>query len=341
MTTPTRRANLDLVASAAGVSRMTVSNVYNRPEVVAPETRERVLAAAAELGYGGPSPVGRNLRRGSTNVLGLLIRVGLPDAFADPAAAEFMRGIAQGCDEADLSLQIVHATGPSATQRVNQAAVDAFVAWSLAAEDAALAAAVARRVPVVAFGGTDELEDVPYVCSDNRGGARELARHVLAGGVEHLAIVTCHLQTKEFAERLAGWREAAQEAGLDWDEVVQVDEPLSGRPYGRDASEQLVDVVRPGGRWGVLAMTDALALGVLQGFEEAGVRCPEDVAVAGYDDIVEAATSTPPLTTVRQDIAELGRECALRAAGRITGPTSPHATSLVVRESTTPAEEPR
>ena len=81
-----------------------------------------------------------------------------------------------------------------------------------------------------------------------------------------------------FAERLAGWREAAEEAGLDWDDVVQVDQPLSGRPYGRAASEQLVDVVRGGGRWGVLAMTDALALGVLLGFEESGVRCPHDVA---------------------------------------------------------------
>lgn len=117
MSTQAHRATLDVVAATAGVSRMTVSNAYNRPEVVAVGTRERVLAAAAQVGYGGPSPVGRTLRRGTTDVLGLLLRVGLPDAFADPASAQFLRGIARGCDEADLSLQIVHATGLAAARR--------------------------------------------------------------------------------------------------------------------------------------------------------------------------------------------------------------------------------
>ena len=108
------RTTLDDVAARAGVSRMTVSNVYGRPDVVAPPTRERVLAAAAELDYGGPSAVGRTLRRGSTEVLGILVNVGIPYTFSDPGAALFMRGVAQGADEADLSLQVVHASGTQA-----------------------------------------------------------------------------------------------------------------------------------------------------------------------------------------------------------------------------------
>lgn len=305
--------------------------------MVAVGTRERVLAAAAQVGYGGPSPVGRTLRRGTTDVLGLLLRVGLPDAFSDPASAQFLRGIARGCDEADLSLQIVHATGPAAARRVNDAAVDAFVAWSLGTRDPALAAALARRVPVVLFGGTDEVPDAPYVSADNRGGARAAAEHLLDQGVERIAVVTCHLETKEFADRLVGWHEALSSAGVDPDDVVTVDAPASSRDCGRGAAKQLLAALRTGGRWGVLVMTDALALGVLHTVVEAGLDVPGQVAVAGFDDIDEASTSTPALTTVHHDIAGLGRECALRAAGKISGPTTAQPTTLVVRASTDPS----
>lgn len=334
MTIRAPRVTLDVVAEAAGVSRMTVSNTYNRPDVVAAATRERVLAAAAGVGYGGPSPVGRTLRRGSTDVLGLLLRVGLPEAFSDPAAAEFMRGIATGCDEAGLSLQIVHATGADAADRVGDAAVDAFVAWSLGAEDPALRAAIARRVPIVAFGGADGVEGVPYVASDNVDGARTVARHLLDCNVDRIATVVCHARTKEFDDRIDGWHHALADAGVDGDDVVVIEQPSSSRACGRDAAAALIELHRPGVRWGVLAMTDVLALGLVQAVLEAGLGVPDDVAVAGFDDIDEAAAHAPGLTTVAQDIVGLGRECALRAAGRITGPTAPHPTSLRVRAST-------
>lgn len=334
MATRSGRVTLDVVARAAGVSRMTVSNTYNRPDIVAVDTRERVLAAASLVGYGGPDPVGRTLRRGATDVLGLLLHVGLHEAFADPAAAEFMRGVAAGCDEAALALQIVHAEGPDAADRVRDASVDAFVAWSLVAQDPAMRAATARRVPVVAFGGTDAVAGVPYVAADNHGGAREVAAHLLGTGVDRVATVTCRTGTKEFDDRVAGWVAALTDAGVDPADVVVLDQPTSSRDAGRDAAAAVVAALRPGERWGVLAATDALALGVIHGLADAGRRVPDDVAVAGFDDIAEAATSTPALTTVAQDIAGLGRECALRAAGRVTGPTVAHPALLRVRAST-------
>ncbi len=267
-------------------------------------------------------------------MLGLLLRTGLAEALSDPAAAEFVRGLAAGCDEAGLSLQIVDASGTDSCERVSHAAVDAFVAWSLVAEDPALQAALARRVPIVAFGGTDQLDEVPYVAADNLAGGRAVARHVMSTGIDRVAVVTCRLETKEYADRVRGWRHELEEAGTDWDQVLVVDQQRSSREEGRCAAAAVIDAHQPGTRWAVLAITDVLALGIVHALADAGLSVPDDVAVAGFDDIDEAAASAPTLTTVRQDIDVLGRECALRAAGRITGVATPHPTSLVVRGST-------
>src|SRR3954451_20733788 len=130
---------LDDVALEAGVSRMTVSNAYNQPHRVAAATLQRVLEAAARLEYGGPSPVGRTLRRGRTGVLGLLLSDALPYAFTDPGAVAFMRGLAVEAAAMDLALQIVQAVGAGATRAVGDAVVDAFVALAPADDDPALA----------------------------------------------------------------------------------------------------------------------------------------------------------------------------------------------------------
>ena len=329
-----RRTTLDDVAAAAGVSRMTVSNVYGRPAVVAPTTRDRVLAAAAAIGYGGPSPLGRTLRRGSTGVLGMILNVGIPYAFSDPGAAEFMRGVAQGADEADLALQIVHAAGPSAGARVRDTAVDAFIAWSLQGDDPALAAALARRMPIVAFGGYSGRPEVPYVSADNTGGARATAQHLLDLGVRRFAAITCDLDWEQFGDRIAGWRAALEAGGVRWADVEVIDRPANGRLEGRAAAEVFLERVEPGERYGILALTDVLALGAMHTLQRAGIDVPGQVAIAGFDDIEESGVTVPGLTTVHQDIFGMGRECALRAAGRVDGPTVPHRTSLVVRGST-------
>ena len=100
------------------------------------------------------------------------------------------------------------------------------------------------------------------------------------------------------------------------------------------AAESFLERREPAARWGILAATDVLALGAMHALSTAGVTVPNDVAIVGFDDIEESAMSTPGLTTVHQDLFALGRECALRAAGRMQGPTGPHPTSLIVRGST-------
>ncbi len=328
------RATLDDVAAAAGVSRMTVSNVYGRPAIVAAKTRRRVLAAADEVGYGGPSPVGRTLRRGTTEVVGMIFNVGIPYLFSDPGAAEFMRGVAQGTDECDLGLLLIHAAGHSAERRVQDAAVDAYIAWSLGPTDSAFAAAVTRRIPIVAFGGRPDISDIPTVSADNIGGARAAAQHLVDIGCRRFALVDCHLRWQQFGERMEGWRQALAGAGIEWSTVVHIATEGNSRGDGQGAARIFLDHYDDRARWGILALTDVLALGVLHSLHEAGVDVPQQVAIAGFDDIEESGASSPGLTSVHQDIFGMGRECALRAAGRIEGESRPFPTSLVIRGST-------
>ncbi|MCB1017767.1 MAG: LacI family DNA-binding transcriptional regulator [Acidimicrobiales bacterium] len=333
---PAARITLDEVARRAGVSRMTVSNVYGHPERVAPATAARVRAAARDLDYGGPSPVGRTLRRGRTGVLGVLLRDPLPYAFTDPGAVELLRGLARGADECGLSVQLMDATGDAGPTRVADAAVDAFVAWSLTADEPGLDAAIARRVPVVALGGADDLDGIPYLASDNRGGAAAAAQHLVDRGVARVALVLARTAPKELRDRVDGWRDALRRAGVAEHHVLDVRRPANNRAEGAAAADVVLAARRddPRARWGVLALTDVLALGVLGRLRAAGVDVPGQCAVVGFDDVEEAASATPSLTTVRQDLFGLGRSAALRAAGRPAGPPTPRPTELVVRAST-------
>ncbi len=241
------RTTLDDVAARAGVSRMTVSNVYGRPDVVATPTRERVLAAAAELDYGGPSAVGRTLRRGSTEVLGILVNVGIPYTFSDPGAALFMRGVAQGADEADLSLQVVHTSGPSARRRVNNTAVDAFIAWSLPADDPALLAAVERRLPIVAVGTASGVPDHP-VCLRRQLRRRSSRREAPRGPRDPSVRASSAARswaTSSLNESPAGARRSAQPASIGRPSSTLAHAGNS-RTAGRAAAESFLERPRTG-----------------------------------------------------------------------------------------------
>src|SRR4051812_44745651 len=145
-----RRVTLATVAEALGVSAMTVSNAYNRPEKLSPELRERVLAKAEELGYSGPNVLARSLRRGKTGVLGVVLGEALTYAFDDPAAIEFLRGLAG----AGIALHLVPATGGEGDAAlVMDAAVDAFVLYSLPDGHPLVTAALRRRLPLIVQSG--------------------------------------------------------------------------------------------------------------------------------------------------------------------------------------------
>src|SRR4051794_21538468 len=126
------------VARAAAVSPSTVSNVFNRPHVVSRELRERVLRAAAELGYAAPDPAARNLRSGRTGAVGVVLRERLAYSFDDPAAVRFLQGVSDAADPQQLALVIVPAypeEGSAYGPAIHRAAVDGLMLYSLVAED--------------------------------------------------------------------------------------------------------------------------------------------------------------------------------------------------------------
>src|SRR4051812_17098402 len=169
------------VARAAGVSVMTVSYAYNRPDRVAPATREKVLATAARLGYPGPDPAARNLRRGRTGNLGVVLGERLTYPFADDQATSFLAGMAEVCTEHGLGLTLIPITGgPADVDRVREAAVDGFVVWTTVDDDPVLAAVAASALPAVVHGGP-AVDGLHLVSIDNRAAAAAVGAVALRG----------------------------------------------------------------------------------------------------------------------------------------------------------------
>src|ERR671930_2752828 len=251
---PANAPTLADVAKYIGVSRTTVSNAYNRPDQLSPELRERVLAAAGELGYGGPDPVARSLRRGRAGSLGLVFDHPLRYIFSDPAAVLFLSGVAAGCEENGTGLALVPQLPEGAAEVVRSALVDGYIMFCTPEDDERLDAVRARGLPYVLVDFSPYVEG-PRVNIDDRGGARAVAQHLVDLGHRRFGIILPYekwgfeipygndadgeataLSAEELSnpnhvtdyrrwrcfirhERLLGWREPLEAAGVDWSAV--------------------------------------------------------------------------------------------------------------------------
>jgi DNA-binding LacI/PurR family transcriptional regulator len=342
-----KHPTLATIAEAVGVSRMTVSNAYNRPDQLSPALREKILDTARELGYGGPDPVARGLKRGATGSVGVVLDYALTDAFSDAATVQFLHGVAAGCEEAARGLSLVPRIAGADAALVGSALVDGFVVYCVPEDDPRWDAILARQLP---FARVDFEPDpaLPSVNVDDAGAARAVAEHLVALGHRRFGIVmsqdepgaTAAEAQERFvyyveAARLAGWRAGLEAGGIAWDEIPVVGAPGKDPDVGRAAAGKLLDrAERP---TAILALSDQLALGVLKAAADRGIAVPGELSVAGFDDIPEAAQSTPALTTVHQPHHRKGAEAVrmLLAGGPAQNVLLP--TELVVRASTGPA----
>ena len=176
------------VAEHLGVSRTTVSNAYNRPDQLSPTLRERVLSAARDLGYTGPDPVARSLRRGKAGSLGLVFDARLRYIFDDPAAVLFLSGVAAGCEEQGTGLALVPQLPEGAAELVRSALVDGYVMFCTPENDERLEAVRARGLPYVLVDFSPYV-DGPRVNIDDRGGARAVAQHLVDLGHRRFGLV--------------------------------------------------------------------------------------------------------------------------------------------------------
>jgi len=347
------RPTLDTVAKAAGVSRMTVSNAYNRPDQLSAATRERVLAAAAALGYGGPDPAGRSLRRGRAGTIGVILTESLSYAFTDPGLVQFLRGVGDEMSAAGQAMLLLPADADDDGSLVRSAIVDAFIVCSIRDDDPAVTAVRSRHLPFVSS-GSPRLPAAPYVGIDNRKAAVLAAEHLLALGHRRLGIVGVPeempvapdsrvVRTRQgFAERVAGFVATAAAVGIDPDSVVVAYAETNAVDSGAEAATRLLG--RRQRPTAIFAVSDVLALGTLSAAASLDITVPGELSVVGFDDIDEAAHSRPPLTTIAQDLREQGRQAARLALELVEGKTTrsrPWRPHLLVRESTAVAPRSR
>ncbi|HEX7833782.1 MAG TPA: LacI family DNA-binding transcriptional regulator [Thermoanaerobaculia bacterium] len=312
------------VAAKAGVSVATVSRVFNRKGPIREDTMRRVMDVAGELQY-VPHAGARSLSTRSTRTIGVV----LPDLHG-----EFFSEVIRGIDLAarqegyHLLLSGSHADRDEmrAVVQAVRGLVDGLIVMSPDLEPSALVADLPPGLPVVML--NSRVGGHPSVTIDNSGGARDVVRHLHALGHRRIAFIGGPQQNADAEQRRRGYRAAMKDLGFDTLEHDGTFTEESGFEAGRAIAAQKK---RPSA---VFAANDAMAIGALSAFRETGLRIPEDVALVGFDDIPIARFLTPPLTTVKVPIAELGRKgFELLAYGDGDRRAAKLTTSLVVRRS--------
>lgn len=310
------RPTLESVARHAGVSRATVSRVVNGSTTVAENSRAAVLRAVEELGY-VPNQAARSLVTQRTDSFALVLPEEPDRVFSDDQFFPgVVRGVGQELEEADKQLVLMMARSPAGRDRIERFAlarhIDGVMVASVHGADPLPAALARMGIPVVCNERLLGRAALPYVGVDNAGGAALAVRHLLRSGRTRVATVAGPQDMVAGIDRLTGYRRALDEARRE--PVVAAGDFT--QESGAVAMRELLG--REPGLDAVFVASDLMGLGVLRALRQAGRRVPEDVAVVGFDDVQAARYADPPLTTVRQPIAEIGRRLArqlLRLAG--------------------------
>ncbi|ONI84875.1 LacI family transcriptional regulator [Saccharothrix sp. ALI-22-I] len=329
---PTRRVSMADVARRAGVSAQTVSRVSNGHPGVVDSTREQVLAAMQELGY-RPNSAARALKYGQFRTIGVILFT-----LATVGNSRTLEAIVDHAAEEGYAITLIPVAVPTrdgvlgAFTRLGELAVDAVI---VSMEVHLLDAATVNLpvgVPVVVV--ASEADDrYVVVDTDQVDGAVQAVRHLLELG-HHTVWHVAGPEESFVAERRAtGWQTTLEQAGRPVPPLVHGDWSAES---GYRAGLALVD--EPDCT-AVFAANDQMALGLLRAFHEKGKVVPRDVSVVGFDDIPDSTSFIPPLTTVHQDFAEVGRRCVERVLRQVRNkPVEPGTTlvptRLVLRDST-------
>jgi DNA-binding LacI/PurR family transcriptional regulator len=314
-----RRTTIKDVAAALDVAVSTVSNAYNRPDQLSAELRQRVLATAARIGYAGPNPTARGLRRQSSGQVAVLLGRPLADAFADPVLAATLEGITAELSSRGFGLALIPERPVGGLP-----VADGVIALCPDRDDPLLTGLLGHGSPAVLVDHPGSGSAVS-VTGDDDVAARGAIGHVIGLGHTRIAVVVDRLVTRgqagrvrpidqeratwsRTAARLRGYRQGAENAGMVWRSVPIYAAGANTEVAGQAIAELvLFDVPSP---TVVLCTSDRLAAGIMTAARQSDIAIPETLSVVGFDDTALARSTVPPLTTVRLAPVEKGRAAA-------------------------------
>lgn len=299
------RVTIRDVSRASGVSVATVSNVINAPHRVAETTRTRVAETIDRLGY-RPNRAARSLPQGRTFTIGYCIPRG-GELFALDA---FLHRVTERASDAGMDILVFtphqsQSEADSYREIVRRGAVDGFILSGTTHGDERIEVLLDAGLPMVSFGRTDRADSHSWVDVDGRAGTRKVVDHLIEQGHTRIAMVGWPEGSISGDERVAGFLDGLEASGINLDSryLVRSETTLEG---GRAAAGKLVDLdPRP---TAIVAVQDVIAAGILATLNKRGLRVGTDIAVTGFDNSPVATYSSPPITSVRQPIDEIGKK---------------------------------
>ena len=292
---------LNDVAKAAGVSIASASRAINGLDNVTEEIRDRVLAAAGRLKY-VPHGAARALAMSRTNTIGVI----LPDIYGE-FFSEIIRGIDVGARARGLHILVSGSHGDlnEAVTAVRSMAgrVDGLLVMAPYANAGDLAGKLPVNLPLVMMGGSAGQADLPSLMVDNYGGALDAVRHLREQGCKRIAHISGPESNLEAQDRLRGYLDGLAENGGTQEPIVLPGDFTENAGY--EAVRGLLGgAIMPDG---LFAANDMMALGASLGLREAGLSVPDDVAVVGFDDIPVTRYASPPISTLRAGVFDIGQ----------------------------------
>lgn len=329
----------DDVAQLAGVSPSTVSYVINNgPRPVSEETRAKVLWAIEQLGY-QPNVPAQNLRRQRSNAVGLVFRT-IERHLTHPYFVDLLTSVGEECAKQGFDLLLSSCTDGALEQGIYERLVGGrrvagVIVTGVRYHDPRIAYLKAEGVPFVALGRPENSLDFPHVDVDGAHGTYQATKHLIDHGWRRIAFIGLSGELLCADDRLAGYRRALEEKGLPFRPELVASRHTT-EAHGHEAMKGFLELdARPDA---VVACSDELAFGAMNAAYEHGLSVGKDIGIIGFDDVPSAAYCTPPLTTIRQPIYEIGiRLCGMLI--RLIKGEKPEqqqiilAPTLVIRES--------
>src|SRR4051794_4937079 len=312
---------LATVAEAAGVSRQTVSNALNSPELLRPDTLARVQDAIETLGY-TPNRAARSLRTRTSHLIGLRVDPAVEDS-ANALMDRFVHSLVESTKVAGYHVLLFTADDQDDTvegydELLRSAVVDAFVITDTYRGNPHAAWLSAQGVPFVAFGRPwgEAAAGHPWVDVDGRAGVALAVDHLVERGHTRIAWVGWQKGSVIGEDRRSGWVDQMHEHGLSTSRLSARGEDTL--EFGVRAAHALLDADVADRPTAFVCASDTVAMGVLRALDERGLRAGPDVAVVGFDDSIAAQVTTPALTSVRQPLEQVAVE-VVRFLGELLG----------------------